>query len=203
MGQEATTWLNRVDPHFGFLAGMGFSGRDVDDSSFWEIWVQYRSETSAIRISKSNEFARSEVHLIRLVDAQVPPYPIWITDNRIDWVLLDDVVETRAPDLMDQVRKQVGLKSSDLDQQLQFWAQVLRDVAGDFLAGNFGPLDEAAALIRSRVADNPQTVQVWLPDDAPEGAEAQARGAVAATVPPNVGVSVRRYRRGSHPLIRS
>ena len=44
----------------------------------------------------------------------MPPYPIWITDDRIDWTLLDNVVEARAPDLMDEVRKQAGLKAPEL-----------------------------------------------------------------------------------------
>lgn len=195
MGREAARWLKAVDPHFGFLATEGFGSRDLDDSSFWSIWVQYRSETSAIRISKSNEFVRAEVHLIRLVNGEVPPYPIWITDDRIDWTLLDNVVEARQPDLLTEVARLRGLKSSELDQQLHFWARVLRDVAGDFVAGDFAPLDEAAAIVRTRVADHSQNVQVWLPDDAPNGAEDEQAAAVAATVPPEVGVSVRRYRR--------
>jgi len=133
--------------------------------------------------------------LIRLVNGQVPAYAIWITEDRIDWTLLDNVIESREPDLMSEVRKQTGLEPSALDEQLRFWARVLREVAGDFLAGDFAPLDEAGSLTRSRVADNPQGAQVWLPEDAPPGADAQEASAVAATVPPNVGVSVRRYRR--------
>ena len=134
--------------------------------------------------------------MIRLVNGQVPPYPIWITDYRIDWTLLDNVVESRRPDLVPEVSRQTGLRSSELDQQLRFWAQVLRDVAGDFLAGSFAPLEEAASLIRSRVDANPQEVQVWIPDDAPDGAEAEEASSVRMTLPPNVGLSVRRYRRG-------
>jgi len=37
MGKEAAKWLKQVDPHFGFLADVGFADRDVDDSSFWSI----------------------------------------------------------------------------------------------------------------------------------------------------------------------
>jgi hypothetical protein len=196
MGKDGEKWLERVEPHFGFLRSLGFGNVDTDDSSFWSIWVQYRSENSAVRISKSNEFVRAEVALIRLVDGEVPPDPIWITDARIDWTLLDNVVEVRVPELMSDVGKQTGLKSSQLEEQLRFWAQILREVAADFLAGSFAPMDEAAALVRSRVAAHPQQVQVWLPEDAPVGAEAQEAGAVQATVPPNVSVSVRRYRRG-------
>jgi hypothetical protein len=196
MGKDALKWRKMVELHFGFLTGLGFATIDVDDSSFWSLWVQYRSETSAIRISRSNEFIRSEVELIRLVNGEVPAYPIWITDDRIDWTLLDNVVEVRQPDLMAEVARQTGLRASQLDEQLKFWARVLRDVAEDFLVGSFAPLDEAGALVRSRVAENPQQVQIWIPSDAPAGAGAERAAEIQATVPPNVGVSVRRYRRG-------
>jgi len=199
MGKEAAKWLRQVVPHFGFLSGLGFTAIDLDDSSFWSTWVQYRSDNSAVRIELSREFVRSEVYLIRLMNGEVPAYPIWITDERIDWALLDNVVEVRQPSLMTDVRKQRGLTSDELDGQLQFWAHTLRDVAGDFVAGDFAPLDEAATLIRSRVAEHPQRVQVWLPEEAPQSAEDQEISAVRAQVPPNVGVSVRRYRRGPRP----
>jgi hypothetical protein len=199
MGKEAAKWLGLVEPHFRFLSSLGFTTIDVDDSSFWSTWVQYRSDTSAIRIELSREFVRSEVHLIRLVNGEVPTYPIWITDDRIDWALLDNVVEVRQPDLMADVGKQTGLTSDELDGQLRFWAHILCDVARDFLAGDFASLDEAATLIRSRVAEHPQRVQVWLSEEAPESAEDQEETAVRAQVPPNVGVSVRRYRRGPRP----
>lgn len=199
MGREAAKWRKQVEPHFGFLAQSGFGGVEVDDSSFWSLWVQYRSEASAVRISKSNEFIRSEVHLIRLVDGEVPPCPIWITDDRIDWTVLDNVVEARRPDLLDEVAKQTGLKASQLDDQLAFWARTLRDVAQDFLDGSFAPLDEAGALVRGRVETNQQQVKVWMPSDAPPGAEVEQAEQVQWTVPPNVGVTVRRYRHGRTP----
>jgi hypothetical protein len=201
MGKEAAKWLRQVEPHFGFLPRFGFTTIDVDDSSLWSTWVQYRSDTSAIRIELSREFVRSEVHLIRLVNGDVPAYPIWITDDRIDWALLDNVVEVRQPSLMAEVRMQTGLTSNELDRQLRFWAHTLREVAWDFVAGNFAPLGEAATVIRSRAAEHPQRVQVWLPEEAPKSAEDQEVSAVRAQVPPNVGVSVRRYRRGLRPKL--
>ena len=199
MAKSAANWRQQVEPHFGFLVQSGFDKVDVDDSSFWSLWVQYRSATAAIRVSKSNEFIRSEVHLIRLVDGEVPAYPIWIADERIDWTLLDTVMEARRPDLVDEATKQTGLTDSEVDQQVEFWARVLRDVAADFLQGDFAPLDEAAALTRSRVAENPQEVQVWIPSDAPDGAEIDHKAQTQRTVPPNVGVTVRRYRHGTAP----
>ncbi|MDX6240887.1 MAG: hypothetical protein QOG10_5707 [Kribbellaceae bacterium] len=197
--KTAAKWRTQVEPHFGYLTDFGFTTIEDDDSSFWSLWVQYRSETAAVRINKSNEFRRAEVHLIRLVDGELPAYPIWITDDRIDWTLLDNVVEVRQPSLVEHAGKLSGLTASRLDEQLGFWARVLRDVASDFLEGDFASIDEAGELIRRRVAEHPQQVQVWIPNDAPLGSEAEQVTEVQAIVPPNVGVSVRRYWRGRGP----
>jgi hypothetical protein len=196
MGKTAEKWRKQVEPHFGFLSDHGFTVVDVDDSSFWSLWVQYRSGTAAVRISKSNETGRAEVQLIRLVDGEVPPYPIWITENRIDWTLLDNVVEVRQPYRLGDVGRLSGLTASKLDQQLHFGASVLRDVAPEFQDGDCAPIDEAGELIRSRVAEHPQQVQVWIPKEAAVGSETDQIAEVQSTVPPNVGVSVRRYWRG-------
>ncbi len=196
MGKTAEQWRKQVEPHFGFLSDHGFTVVDVDDSSFWALWVQYRSGTAAVRISKSNETTRAEVRLIRLVDGEVPTYPIWITEDRIDWTLLDNVVEARQPHRLEDAGKLSGLTAAQLDHQLRFWASVLRDVAPEFLGGDFAPIEEAGELIRSRVAEHPQQVQIWIPNDAPADSETEQIAEVQSTVPPNVGVSVRRYWRG-------
>ena len=144
----------------------------------------------------SNETHRTEVEVIRLVNGEVPAEPIWITDDRIDRTLLDNVVEVRQPELMADVARLGGVSASHLDEQLRFWARVLKEVAPDFLDGDLAPIDEADALIRSRVAENPQQVQLWISSDAPAGAESERLDEITATVPPNVAVSVRRYRSG-------
>ena len=94
--------------------GAGFSTADTDASSWWGTWVQYRSDRAAIRISRSIEFDRADIQLIRLVDGVVPPYPIWITDARIDWTLLDNVVEVRRQDLLAQAATLKGLRPASL-----------------------------------------------------------------------------------------
>jgi len=178
-----------------FLIGHGFTRVTKDDSSFWSLWVQYASNNAAVRISKSNEFRRSEVQLIRLVDGEVPPYPIWITPDRIDWTLLDNVLEARRPDLMEAALPMTGLQDRDIDLQLAFWANALREACPDFLAGDFAAIDEAGEIVRERVREHPQEIVAWLPEDAPGSADASALRDMAATVPPEVGVRVRRYRR--------
>lgn len=96
-----------VEEHFDFLVERGFRLTDVDYST-WTISVTYGSATSAVQVSKSNEFIRSEVHLVRLVDGKLPPYPIWVTEARIDWTLLDNVLEARAPGLLERSLKLTG-----------------------------------------------------------------------------------------------
>ncbi|MEO7259933.1 MAG: hypothetical protein ABI047_01465, partial [Jatrophihabitantaceae bacterium] len=193
----ATKWAAKVAPHFDFLKEHGFSRVNTDDSSFWSIWAQYSSDRAAVRISQSNEFRRAEVDLIRLTDGVVPPYPIWITSERIDWTLLDNVVEARLPSRIKESLSMAGLDAKRLDAQLAFWAQTLQDVAADFLAGDFAALDEAAEIVRERVREHPQQIVTWLPEDSPPDADEAALRDAAASVPPEVGVSVRRYRRGA------
>jgi hypothetical protein len=195
MGRSAEKWARKVEPHFGFLRDAGFSRVEADDSSFWSLWVQYASPTAAVRISKSNEFIRAEVQLIRLVDGHVPPYPIWITSERIDWTLLDNVLEARYPGLQAESRRLTGLDESALERQLTFWADALRVAASDFLGGSFDAIDEAAVLVRQRVADHPQEIVEWIPEEAPQTAEVEAHADLVRTVPPEVGIRTRRYRR--------
>jgi hypothetical protein len=199
MGQTASSWQNTTAAHFGFLAAHGFDTVVVDDSSIWSVWVCYLSRTAAVQVSKSAEFVRTEVSLIRLHGGEVPPHTVWITDERLDWALLDVVAEVRRPDLLAEVRRQRGLSPSQVQSQLAFWAQLLRDVAPDFLAGDFSPLDQAEELTRRRLLEHPQAVTVYLPSDAAAGADAREAEATAADVPPNVEVQVRRYKRRTAP----
>ena len=87
VGPHAGRWRERVEHHFGCLPDNGFSEVQTDDSSFWVMWVQYLSYKAGVRISHSTEFQRAEVNLIRLVHGKVPPHPIWIASERVDWVL--------------------------------------------------------------------------------------------------------------------
>jgi hypothetical protein len=198
VGSSTERWRESVERNFRFLADRGFALSEVDDSSPWETWVEYRSDRAAVRISRSNEFARAEVNLIRLVDGAVPPYPVWITAARIDWALLDNLLEARSPTLLGQARALSGLDDDSLERQLAFWATALQEAASDFLDGDLSPIDEAGAVVRERVRRNPQHVTAWLAEDAPPAREAETLQELSRTVPPEVGVTSRRYRREKH-----
>lgn len=195
MGKRASKWLQQVEPHFGFLREHGFTRVATDDSSFWSFRVRYASPHAAVQVAKSNEFTRVEVSLIRLVDGDVPPYPIWITSDRVDHALLDTVLEVRDKALLREAARMGGLVPEDVERQLSFWAATLREVAPEFLEGDLSAIDEAEAVVRQRVAEHPQQLTTWLPHDAPATAEAEELAQMTDQVPEGVTIKVRRYRR--------
>jgi hypothetical protein len=195
VGRTAAAWRKVVEPYFGFVTAHGFRSISADDSSWWETSVTYASSKAAIKVSKSIEFQRCEVHLIRLVDGKVPPYPIWITSERIDWALLDVVLSARSPEYHARARRLSGLGKRELEEQLAFWSESLKIVTPEFLEGSLNAIDDAAVITRRQVADHPQQVVAWVPDTASPEAEQQQHSELAATVPPEVAVAVRRYRR--------
>jgi hypothetical protein len=195
VGASARHWRQSVSSHFAFLEGHGFRLSATDDSSAWETWVQYTSAVSAVRVTRSNEFVRAEVHLIRLVDGQVPVYPIWITSEPVNWALLDNVLEARTPELLEQVAR--GLTDPELDRQLAFWASALMTAAPEFLEGDLTAIADAESIVRQRVRQHPQQVTVWIPDDADPDSVAHQVQVTTATVPPEVRVVTARYQRKS------
>lgn len=182
-------------PHFAFVTAHGFEFAGVEDDSFWATRCSYRSPTAVIQITLSTEFGRVEVSLVRLVDDEVPPYPIWVTSEPLHHTLLDTVLEARRSALLQDSRGKSGLDDTALERQLAFWAEALRTAAPDFLAGSCSAIDDAASVVRARVAEHPQKIVTWLPEDAPPGDERTAIEGLTAQVPPEVGTEVRRYRR--------
>ncbi len=183
-----------MERHFGFVDAFGFRSLGAEERSQWETSIVYKSRQVALKISLSREFSRAEVNLIRLVDDRVPPYPIWITEEVLNWTLLDNVIEARRPDLSAQIPSG-GLQEDELERQLETWAELLRLVAPEFLEGDPSAIDDAAVVIRQRVSEHPQQVTVWLPEDTPSNADRDLVGDVRGSVPPNVDVKVAHYSR--------
>jgi hypothetical protein len=192
VARAAEAWEARVRPHFDFLIEHGFRFDHVEDGSRATSAV-YLSPTLGVEVTSSLEFDRVEMRLLRLVEGQLPEPQIWVTDRPIDSVLFDNVLIARAPKLAEQVPD--GLSDRAVEKQLGLWAELLRSVAADFLQGSDAAIVEAEQVVRRRVAENPQELQIWLPSDASEAEEAEALQEAARTTPPGVRISVRRYAR--------
>jgi hypothetical protein len=194
VARAAKGWERRVRGHFDFLVEHGFRFDRVETNS-WATTALYLSPALGLEVTRSVEFDRVEIELIRLVEGELPEYEVWVTDRTLNRVLFDNVLVARAPELDEASRALSGLSTEGEETQLRFWADALRSVAPDFLAGDDAPLREGDQVIRQRVAENPQELTIWLPNDASQEEEDRAREEARQTAPPNVEVSVRRYRR--------
>jgi len=194
VARAAKAWERQVREHFDFLVEHGFRYDHVEEK-WWAITARYLSPTLGVEITRSVEFDRVEISLLRLVDGKLPGYEIWITESPPNRVLFDNVLIARAPEVDEASRALGGLSRDAVEKQLLFWADALRSVAPDFLAGDDAPLRDGERVIRQRVADNPQELTIWLPGEASQEEEDRAREEARKTAPSNVEISVRRYRR--------
>jgi hypothetical protein len=187
-------WERRVREHFDFLVEHGFRFDNVE-ANWWATTAVYLSPALGLEVTRSVEFNRVEITLLRLVGRELPEYEVWVADRPLNRVLFDNVLIARAPDVDEASRTLTGVSSKEVERQLRFWADALRSVAPDFLDGDDAPLREGEQVVRQRVEENPQELTIWLPSDASQKDEDRARERARQTAPPNVEVSVRRYRR--------
>jgi hypothetical protein len=195
--RQGREWSGRVRKHFDFLAGYGFALTGVEASLWWEVSVTYRSPASAVAVIYSMEFARVEVELMRLVDGELPAYPVFLVDSvPLNTFLADELLTLRAG--ANAIPKDLrGLTEPEVEIQLAFWARALREHGRDFLAGDLRVLDELERRIRERVRRHRQEVVVWLPDTASDEEAADAAERLRAGTPDGVAITTRRYRRRS------
>jgi len=172
--EREEAWKAQVAAHLGFLeTTYDFHYANVDGSSWWQTTVRYDSPLLAVRIDKSVEFERVEVWLIRLVDGQLPEYPIFINpDTPINYVLLDRALQIRAPQEVDRLPGLRGLSDEQVERSLGFLANALAVNCDDVLRGDLAIFDVVAEQIYQEVREHPQEVRIILPDAAVPGEEA-------------------------------
>jgi hypothetical protein len=185
-------WESLVKRHLDFLSDFGFRLDHVEEK-WWATNAVYLSDLLGIEVTRSMEFGRVELTLLRLVDAKPPEVEVWLSDHPLDRVLFDNVLEARAPEQLGDLPG--GLSDEEVEEELRRYGELLRTVVPDFLEGGDAALAEGEAVIRKRAAANPQELTVWLPNDASEADEANARAKAERTTPPEVRVVVKRYSR--------
>jgi len=92
-------WELLVEQHFDFLSDFGFRLDHVDEK-WWATSAVYLSDLLGIEVTRSMEFGRVEVTLLRLVDGKSPDVEVWLREHPLDRVLFDNVLEARAPELL-------------------------------------------------------------------------------------------------------
>jgi len=142
----------------------------------------------------SVEFNRAEVELVRMVDSQIPQIPIFVhPDTRIDRCDLDNLLLLKAPSVFETLRKLQGLDTDTLHKALAVEADALERYASDFLWLDLSIFEEFDLLIKSRVAQNPQRLTIWIPEGTSQE-EIARKVAQANRVDPKVPVDVRYYK---------
>lgn len=186
-------WVGRVRPHFDFLLGSGFTLTDVTAQGWWSLTVTYRSAAAGVEVSRSVEYNRVDMSLLRLVEGELPEYPVFVVDSvplntfHGDWLLRLRGKSSNQP--------KFGLADSEIDDQLVFWADALRELAPEFLDGDLTVLDQLEQLVREHAAQSPQRVTVWTPSDAEPGSVARMIEQVKEITPIEVSVEPRQYER--------
>lgn len=159
-------WKALVAAHFGFLETIyGFHFANVDGSSWWQTTVRYDAPLLAVSVDKSVEFDRVEVWLICLVDGQLPEYPIFINpDTSINYVVLDRVLQNRAPQEAQKLDGLRGLTGEQVDRSLVFMSNMLRTYCDDVLHGDLAIFDVIAEQMHQEVREHPQDIRIIVPD---------------------------------------
>jgi len=170
--EREEVWKAQVADHFGFLeTTYGFHFASVDRASWWQTTVRYDAPTLAVRIDKSVEFERVKVWLIRLVDGRLPEYPIFINpDTPINYVILDRVLQNRAPHEAERLANMRGLHDEQVERSLVFLSDMLRTYCDDVLRGDFAIFDVIAEQMYQEAREHPQGIRIIVPDTTPQDA---------------------------------
>jgi hypothetical protein len=193
---EAEAWRAKVDQHFAYLrTAYGFRITSADASSFWLTRVVYQSDVAAVAVDRSVEFERVEVSVMRLVDGQLPEYPVFILpDTVINQTLFDNILMITNPTLLDQLNGLKGLDDDQIEKNLAFLARTLEENVSAFLNGDLSIFEAVDRLIKERVKAHPPIITVYMPEDATAAHEAATIEKVRKDSP-GIQVVVRRYRR--------
>src|SRR5215207_7348719 len=93
MGNEKE-WESLVKRHLDFLSDFGFRLDHVDEK-WWATSAVYLSDLLGIEVTRSMEFGRVEITLMRLIEAKPPEVEVWLSEHPLDRVLFDNVLEAR------------------------------------------------------------------------------------------------------------
>lgn len=194
-------WQTLVEPHFGFLrTEHQCVVAERSDEHWWCTRIVYQNATTAVEIVYSVEFECVEVQLVRLVDGQRPPYPVFVSEEPLlHHFSLDHLVKLRAAELVQAIEPHVSLDAAEVEVQLSSWADALKQFGADVLQGDFHVFEVLEADLREHVGRNPEQITAWSPHSA-KGPD-QARLAKLRAQFPTVPVVVREYARPTFPLV--
>src|SRR4051794_40006826 len=130
MMQTGKRWASLVGRHFKYLSDFRFRLDHVEEK-WWATSAVYRSDALGLEVTRSVEFGRVELTLLRLVDGELPEVEVWVSEARVNRVLFDNVIEARQSELLNDLGN--GLSDEEVEAQLARYAELLRILVPDFL----------------------------------------------------------------------
>jgi len=191
-------WSAMVAPYLEFLVEKGFRAllvRDEPNLAAWGPRVRYVDSMVGVELHCSLEFDCVDTSIIRLVDGELPAYPIFINDgDDIRWFHLDGLLGIVDPQRSRDPAARGGLDRDSLERQLAFIASALKDLADDLLDPSAPPFAARQRQVHEQVRADPPKVTIHVPAEATtdEIDELVERSKESY---PDVGVEVHRYER--------
>jgi hypothetical protein len=117
----------------------------------WVEAVLYKNSTTAVEILYEWREKKLLILLIRLINNQIPEYPIFIKpDTRLNQFYLDDVITL----VLNRPLKKSELDSEmDLERSIEFYSNALEEYGGEILRGDFNMFLDLDKIVKKRASD--------------------------------------------------
>lgn len=121
-------------------------------SSSYSCSIFYKNHSTAVEISYEPREKHIFVLLMRLVDGEIPEYPIFICQEaELNSFYLDDLLSIRnSPYVFDQKLIETPFKKSGMGLLLKQYAQALKIFGSDILGGDFEIFSELEKVVKKR-----------------------------------------------------
>jgi len=115
--------------------------------------ITYQNSTTAIRISYEPRECAVFILLSRIINGEIPKYPIFIKpETIINCFYLDDIIKLKVPSARNESIGKYLLSKNDVEIVIQKNANYLKQYATDILNGDFNLFDELDKIVKGRSA---------------------------------------------------
>jgi hypothetical protein len=151
INQNLTDFEKKCLQRFRFLEeDFGFVIKKKERESYG-VFITYQNPTTAIRISFEPREGGIFVLISRLIEGEIPRYPIFIQPSSIlHSFYLDDVVKTKIPNFQFSFRGEKLSSADQVEKALDEVADTLQKYASDVLKGCFESFKEAEHIVKKR-----------------------------------------------------
>lgn len=128
----------------------------TEEENAYGVFITYLNKTTSVRISYEQREGGLFLFVSKLINGDIPEYPIVITqDSEINGFYLDDILSIRAPEEIKKFHEMLSKGSqSELAAELFFYASMLKKHAKDILLGNFYIFSELELIVKRRIANS-------------------------------------------------